>query len=201
MKEVVIAAYDKDYFYWTKNLNSDIKVTVYRKGKYVDLPDEIYLENNVGRDVHTFFYHIVNRYDTLSKYTFTAQEFPFDHVFNYVDIINSNIFNIKNYASQNFGGCWFFCTQHPVLECDKNGSPHHEGLNIEEVWVELFKIKCPDTIVFTPTGHFCATNDHIRLRPLNFYKKILKILETNDQSPWIIERLEPYIFDMKYEII
>ena len=201
MKEVVISAYDRDYHYWVNNLNKDIKVTVYRKGTNYNLADEIYLENNVGRDVHTFFYHIVNNYDNLANYTFTSQDYFHDHVRNYIDIMNGDIRTLKENAVQDFGECWFYCTQYGgKLNCDKNGAPHHAGLDIPTIWNQLFKIDCPDTIVFTPTGHFCATNKHIQKRPLTFYKKVLNILETNEQAPWIIERLEPYIFDLNYDI-
>lgn len=200
MKELIIAAYDRDYS-WIKNLNTDIKVTVYRKGTKSNLPNEIYLENNVGRDVHTFFYHIVNNYDNLSDYTFTSQDYFQDHVSNYIHIMNGTENTLKEICVQDFGGCWFFCNQYGgKLTCDKNGAPHHEGLDIPTIWEQLFKIECPDTIVFTPTGHFCATREHIRKRPLSFYKKVLNILETNEQAPWVIERLEPYIFDLKFNI-
>lgn len=201
MKEIIISAYDRDYHYWIFKLNEDIKVTVYRKGNDLNISDEIYLPNNVGRDVHTFFYHIVKNYDNLSDYTFTSQDYFEDHVNNYIDIINGTILNIRANAVQDFGGCWFFCTQYGgKLTCDKFGAPNHPDLNIEPVWNELFKANCPDVITFTPTGHFCATKEHIRKRPISFYKKILSILETNEQAPWIIERLEPYIFDLNYDI-
>ena len=203
MKEVIIAAYDRDYHYWLNNLNKNVKVTVYRKGINHNLADEIYLENNVGRDVHTFFYHIVNNYNDhkLANYTFTSQDFFHDHIHNYLDIMNGDVDTLKANAVQDFGGCWFFCTQYGgKLTCDNNGYPHHSGLDIVSVWNELFKIECPNEIVFTPTGHFCATREHIQKRPLSFYKKVLNILETNKQAPWIIERLEPYIFDLNYEI-
>ena len=68
LKEIVISAYDKDYN-WINQLDSEIKVTVYKKGSK-PLPNEILIEPNVGRDVHTFFYHLVHNYDTLSDYTF-----------------------------------------------------------------------------------------------------------------------------------
>lgn len=201
MKEVVISAFNRDYNYWIGKLNPDIKVTIYRKGFNLNNPNEIFIEKNVGRDVHTFFYHIVKNYHNLLDYTFTAQDYFEDHVHNYIDIMNGDITTIQENAIQDFGGCWFFCTQYEgKLICDKNGSPNHSGLNIEPIWNELFKINCPNYIEFTPTGHFSITREHIQKRPIFFYKKIIDILETNEQAPWIIERLEPYIFDLTFEI-
>jgi hypothetical protein len=200
MKEVVISAFNRDYSNWIKLLNTDIKVTVYRKGTNLNTPYEIYLERNVGRDVHTFFYHIVNNYDNLADYTFTSQDYFQDHVYNYIEIINGNELTFKLNSCQDFGGCWFFSTQFGKIICNKFGNPYHPGLDIESVWDELFAIPCPEIILFTPSGHFCITKAHAQKRPVSFYKKILNILETNEQAPWIIERLEPYIFNSEYEI-
>jgi hypothetical protein len=200
MKEIVIAAYEREFSSWVQKLNPDIKVTVYRKGNNYNLENEIYLENNVGRDVHTFFYHIVNRYDSLSEYTFMSQDDFTYHVNNYIDVINSTPKKWDKYALHKFEKCWFFCTSHEILECDKTGMPNHGGLPIEEIWNELFDISIPEKISFPPGGHFCISSNAIKKRPLNFYKKILNILETNYSAPWVFERLEPYVFNTKYKI-
>ena len=60
-KELVIAAYDRDYS-WVNKLNNDVSVTVYRKGSGGLLDGEILITPNVGRDVHTFFYHLYNNF-------------------------------------------------------------------------------------------------------------------------------------------
>ena len=87
MKEVVIAGYDKPLD-WIKDFSSDIKTTIYRKGELMSYQDEIFIPNNIGRDVHTFFSHIVDRFDDLSDYTFFVQDYPFDHWENLISIIN-----------------------------------------------------------------------------------------------------------------
>jgi hypothetical protein len=193
MKELVIAAYDRDYS-WINKLNNEVKVTIYRKGNQELKHNEILIEPNLGRDVHTFFYHIFNRYDSLSDITFFSQDYPFDHVSNYIELINGNQNIWNENAKQTNGKCWFFCTQYDVLSCDKNGSPHHPGLELEKMWVKLFESSCPEILHFTPTGHFAISKEQIRKIPKEYYKHILNILETQSTSPWEIERLEPYIF-------
>jgi hypothetical protein len=94
MKEIIIAAYDRDYS-WIDQLDDDVKITIYRKGTNQNNPNEIYIENNVGRDVHTFFYHFANNYDNLSDYTFTSQDYFEDHVNNYIELINKIIINLN----------------------------------------------------------------------------------------------------------
>lgn len=194
-KELVIAAYDRDYS-WINSVNDDVSVIIYRKGDREIKPREILIEHNLGRDVHTFFYHLYNNYDNLADVTFFSQDYPFDHVSNYTTLINSNKFVWDTHSRQSSEGCWFFCTQYGVLDCDKNGLPHHPGLNLEEMWKQLFDSPCPDSFQFTPTGHFAITNQYARRIPKYRYRKILDILESQPTSPWEIERLEPYIFSV-----
>jgi hypothetical protein len=194
MKEVVIAAYDRDYD-WVNNLNSDVKVTVYKKGDSLLKDNEILIQPNLGRDVHTFFYHLYTQYDNLSDVTFFSQDFPFDHVANYIEIINGDKVLWNSLAKQHVDGCWFFCTQYGILECDKNGAPHHPGLDLEKMWNTLFPDdECPEHIYFTPTGHFAISKEQTQKIPKDYYRFILDILENETTSPWEIERLEPYIF-------
>lgn len=193
-KELVISIYDRDY-HWIKNVDDTIKITRYNKNLNNIFDGEIMIIPNVGRDVHTFFYHIVNSYNFLSDYTIFSQDWPFDHVDNYLEIINGDINVWNTFAKQIFDGCWFFCTSYDVISCDQYGLPHHHHeLPIVPVWNELFNDPLPEIINFTPTGHFCVSKEKIYKYPKSYYNKILKILEVNPLSPWIIERLEPYIF-------
>jgi hypothetical protein len=210
MKELVLSLFDKD-LEWIKSIDRNTKITIYRKGNITSHENEIYLTNNVGRDVHTFFYHIVNRYDTLSDYTFFSQDYPFDHIENYIQIINGDTldWNVNSsyrkdeywgYHWNNIGTMWRMDDSiewgNKVLKCDKVGKPHHgEDLPIEPIWDELFSSKCPDILEFTPGGHFSISKEQILHRSLEFYKKVLILLENNELSPWVIERLEPYIFN------
>lgn len=191
-KELVIAAYDRNYD-WISLVNKDIRITKYNKNVNI-MDGETLITPNVGRDVHTFFYHIVKNYDSLSDYTFFSQDNPFDHVTNYVDIINGDVNIYRLHAKQDFVGCWFFCTQYPILTCDIFGNPHHPGLDIKSIWIQIFTDPIPDGIIFAPTGHFCVTKEHVHRYPKAFYEKIKTILENNPMAPWIFERLEPYIF-------
>ena len=74
-KELVISAFVRDTS-WVNKINKDVSIKKYKKGKNLNLDDEIYIENNVGRDVHTFFYHILNNYDNLADITFFSQDYP-----------------------------------------------------------------------------------------------------------------------------
>jgi hypothetical protein len=83
-----------------------------------------------------------------------------------------------------------------VLKSDKFGGPHHPApLPIELIWNKLFSSECPNILEFTPGGHFSISKEQILCKDLEFYKEILILLENNELAPWVIERLEPYIFN------
>ena len=164
MKELVLAIWDRDYT-WINKLSNDIKITKYNKNLNTLKDDHIFLSTNVGRDVHTFFYHIVNRYETLSEYTFFAQDYIEDHVNNYTDIINGDINDIKNNAIQDLGGCWFFNTDYNyILECNSNGEPQHGGLPLERMAVIR-----PMSLIFRNTARFSEKGVRWAYCSINFF--------------------------------
>jgi len=200
-KELVIAAYNRDYEKHFSGVKEDVIKTVYRKGDISNLkPNEIFIDNNIGRDVHTFYYHIVNRYDTLSDITFFSQDFFEDHVSNYIEIINGDKDTWDSNGTLYDESCWFFNTgmmDHPrgTLDCDKNGFPHHNlGNEIIETWDTLFESPCPETITFSTGGHFAISREGAHKVPLNTYKKVLDLLEKPyTSSPYVMERLNVYV--------
>jgi len=209
-KELIISLYDRDIS-WISKLNPDVSIKIYRKGNLTNHPNEIYLENNIGRDVHTFFYHIVSQYKNLADYTFFSQDYPFDHIENYTDIINGNVEFWNEKASQHFEEYWGYHWNSigtmwnlqqsnqfggKILTCDKTGSGSWvRPLNLENSWKLFFKCECPEFFEFTPGAHFSISKNQIKLRSLTFYKKVLEFLENVDDAPYVIERFEPYIFN------
>jgi hypothetical protein len=222
-KEIVIAAYDKE-LNWMSQFNSDVKQTIYRKGIKTDNPNEIFIEPNLGRCVHSFFNHIYMNYDKMSDYTFFAQDFPFDHWENLVEIINAPILEddvyqkwLSTYSALTIGGYYGYhfntigsMWQMPpsqqfgsgrVLACLSNGHPqdHNPNINVDKYWDILFDCPKPSFYEFMPGGHFGITKEHVQLRSRSFYKKVVDLLVEDITAPWMIERLECYIFDIKFK--
>jgi hypothetical protein len=215
--EIVIAGYDKELG-WLKQLDPKVVKTVYRKGDVLPLSSgEIKLEVNLGRCVHTFFNHIYLNYGKESDYTFFVQDYPFDHWGNLIDIINGDTNNISKSASLTIGGYHGFhnntlgtawnmseSTQFDsgnVLSCLSNGMPqdHNPLINVDKYWDLIFDDKKPTTYEFIPGGHFCIHKEHIKLRTRKLYKQICELLIEDENAPWMIERLECYIFNPKYK--
>ena len=146
-KELVISLYKQD-LEWLNSIDKNIKITVYRKGNFTSYPGDIYIPNNVGREAHTYFYHIVNNYDSLSDYTFFSQDYPFDHIENYIQVINGGQEVWNTFSSQYYNEYWSYYNTAPgvnlnltpaisytgiTLKCDKNGYPNHPNLPIEKI--------------------------------------------------------------------
>tara|TARA_R110000796_G_scaffold58413_4_gene134861 strand:+ start:16317 stop:16994 length:678 start_codon:yes stop_codon:yes gene_type:complete len=220
IKEIVIAVYDKDIS-WLSKLDTDVIKTIYRKGenKY---DDEIILKPNVGRDVHSFFYHIYENYDSLADITFFVQDYPFDHWENVIEVINNETwenkasliingyygfhFNTIKIPSPKGGIMWTLLpSKHfdsgMVLRCQPNGRPHdmNPNINVNKYWGMLFEQEALTEYEFIPGGHFGITKETIKKRSREFYKKIIDILESDIHAPWVIERLECYIFNGEFK--
>ena len=217
-RELVVASYDK-YLDWLDRLNSDIKVTVYRKGdEEKQREDEIKLEPNKGRCVHTFFNHIYTNYDNLSDITFFGQDWPFDHWEDIVEVVNNGTENLRHqlkiggYYGFHFntitvpsplgGTMWQLSSskQHgegSLLVCQSNGYPQdsNPNINVDKYWNLLFTDEKPTEYEFIPGGHFGITKEHTQLRSKEFYKKVCDFLLEDESAPWMIERLECYIFN------
>jgi hypothetical protein len=214
-KELVIAVYNRDYSTWATNIDKNVKITPYRKGTASPLlNNEIKIEPHVGRDVHTFFWHIYHNYENLSEYTFFVQDFPFDHWGNLIEKVNSGNFDdcqsqiggYFGYYNSNIGipftleNSEHFLSS-KVLSCQSNGLPHdsQNNVNVDKFWNFLFKVPPPSKYEFIPGGHFVIHNLQVYKRTKEFYKNIVNLLELYPESPWCIERLELYIFDDRFE--
>ena len=216
-KEIVIAAYDKELT-WMEKFNPDVKQTIYRKGTKTDNPNEIFIEPNIGRCVHSFFNHIYTNYDNLSDYTFFAQDYPFDHWENLIEIINDGVDMVEKHVTLKIGGYYGFHfnsigTMWPmpasqqfgsgrVIACFSNGHPQdlNPNINVDSYWDILFDEPRPNMYEFMPGGHFGITKEHVHLRSREFYGKIVQLLEESETAPWLIERLECYIFNPNYKV-
>jgi hypothetical protein len=192
-KELVVSYY-KENLNWLNKIK-DYKITVYNKSD-IDIPNTIKLPN-VGREMHTYFHHIVTNYDNLSDWVFFTQAEPFDHVRNY-DWLLDVFPNSLSYNKLNIDDCYFFSYGifKDKLVSQSNGRPHHMPvLNIDTLWSSLFTSPPPSGYPFVAGCLFCVTKEQIRIRDISFYEKCLKITEEREQSPWEFERMMFYVFN------
>jgi hypothetical protein len=106
-------------------MNRFTKVIIYNKG--IKLIEEDYNEilmENVGREGHTYYSHIVNNYDNLDDYTIFLQGNPFDHSPNLID----NLFKYINNKELNI--YFDYLSEKIVNSClgVEHGSPECKNL-------------------------------------------------------------------------
>jgi len=209
-KEIVISSYKEDTS-WISNINQDVKIYLYNKdnkSNTINLP-------NIGREAHTYLYHIVTNYNNLSDYIFFFQGPPFDHTGDCINIVNSdrNYWDKKSqmkyngywgYAHNSLGTMWkldkceFF--EGNCLKSSIDGKPHHFGLPIKEVWNQIFDIDIPGILEFIPGNQFHINKQLIHNKPLSFWQNLYNMSQIIELFPWVFERLTPYIFNSKITI-
>jgi hypothetical protein len=188
-KEVVVAYY-KENIEWLENIK-DYKITIYNKS-HLDIPNTIKLEN-VGREMNTYFHHIIENYDNLSDVIFFTQGNPLDHVSNYIEILNGYPQTLSN-SVLSIGDAHFFSDIITFI-CDMYGNPYHWGLDMNVIWKTVFTSPAPEKIEFTAGCIFCVTKEQIKIRDLSFYQKCLELSVIRERSPWEYERLMSFIFN------
>ena len=167
--ELVISRYSENLD-WVESYQD--YATVYNKGEYIE--GAIALKN-IGREAHTYVYHIVNNYDNLSDYTCFLQGDPMDphspRLYLYLDyILDSNELLPE-----------FFWISERIVEGDfeYEREPYHKIFsNIKYAYEKVFgKEPKIEKFIFGSGAMFCVSRDRIRERPIEFYKNILDIFE------------------------
>jgi hypothetical protein len=201
--QVIVARYNEDVT-WVKDIQ--YKTIIYNKNGSSNITTEIVLETNestdsqydypmeeddeinifeydlpnVGREGHTFFYHIVKNYDNLPEYLAFVQGNPFDHCPNFKNIVND--FDFK--------------TEFLPLGVLHELTMEYESINeqVESFGKTIgFNISFP--IYMTPGAQYIISRRLIKNRPLEFYEKILESL-SHEIYPLSVLTVEKTLFQI-----
>jgi hypothetical protein len=193
-KQLVVSHYEQNLS-WVSTTTAFINTIVYDKSKK---DTGLVKLENLGREPHTYVHHILENYTSLADWTIFAQDNPFEHVDNWMDIVSGDQTAWDRHATLKQKGTYFFSNL-GVLQSDQIGGPHHIGLPMLEVWNATFTQECPLSISFVPSCHCIIHRDNILARPVTFYQNIMQILEDSYYSPWVFERYLSYIFDSNFK--
>lgn len=193
--DLVVARYAEDVS-WIDDLKAvHPRVWLYNKGGNTPGRPCITLDN-VGREAHTYLFHIVNHWDDLADRTVFCQGSTSDHAKDFVDDVLLYGINPSVDPFTPFG---VNVSNHRVrmVRDDLTGQPNHQfGLPIED-YCNRFKIELPGRFVyFAPGACFAVTRKCIHSRPLPFYRALLNDITNTPgrQQPWVLERIWSYIF-------
>ncbi len=178
---VVIARYEENLD-WLNRIKKNCNVIIYNKGKENIHTNYKQIKiDNVGREAHTFLYHIVENYDKMSDFTVFLQGDPFEHKkTGLIEYINSG-----SYIDTPIG--------HDSHIENSQGSIVSYYLNINKNLNLLFKDP-PRHFQFVCGAQNSVSRENITKRSLNFYKFLLMKFDTDPNWPWILERFWNLIF-------
>lgn len=172
--EFVIAKYKEDMS-WTKDLAPHI-VTIYDKSTG-ELP-------NVGREAHTYLYHIVKNYDKLNDVTVFLQGNPFDHVTLEGDLNT----NVQSYS---------FDKTEPFF----NTRRFFERTRLCNRTYRIMFGYDPGDLYFSNGAMWIVQKQDILARPLEFYQRLFEHLciprsynEDGVFNAWTMECMWQFIF-------
>lgn len=182
--EVVVARYNEDLYWIAKEFPNE-KITVYNKGEdNLKLPDNCTIIKlpNIGRESHTYLYHIINNYNNLSDRVlflqgtpYTMQKFTITPLNKYKKIGQTQCKNI-------IAG---LCEETNIYEesehvKDFTKTKYRNTIFKNYDFVEYFKEYInPDeeNIYFSYNANFAVDKNKILLNNIEYYQKIFNTLD------------------------
>ncbi|NCC25774.1 MAG: DUF3431 domain-containing protein [Deltaproteobacteria bacterium] len=174
-----------------------------RRGPYHSLP-------NIGREAHTYLYHILKNYPRFPTYTFFSQGDPFPH-FSSGTTPELLAKTIRELVFRNI--CFKGLASYSI-RCDRMGRPHELALGgksgvwagashdipVGEVYKHLFQGPVPTSFhTRAPAGLFLVHKDRILARPREFYARAMNLVLADPGDEWntghAFERLWAIIFN------
>ncbi len=193
MVEIIVARYNED-LNWLYNYYHIVKV--YDKGNMYS--NESIKLDNIGREGHTFLYHIINNWDNLSGLIFFVQGNILDH-----DIypINFYLFT-KNHLTinlscnrTNFENFW----GHLIPNKSKYWNIQSSELTYNEWWDKYVQKPKPlkENFKWCPGGIFSVSRQLIYQNSKEYYQNLLSSLRNinNPEEGHYLERSWYYIFN------
>lgn len=184
--KTVVARFNEDID-WTNGLSNCV---IYNKGPYapstlhpvVQLP-------NVGREGHTYLYHILQHYDALDDYTCFLQGHPFDHT---PDLGN----RLRLFQDNPVPFYMLSRNIHSVNLCYDYTDSSLQDRPITMYEAIFGQSKKNHHYQFGAGAQFIVSRDLIRSRPKSFYEKIMTMMDHSVNPPegYVLERFWPMIF-------
>lgn len=207
--EIVLARYHEN-LEWMLTISRLVKI--YNKGKNIPVYTNIFgikklLEiqlPNIGRESHTYLYHIINNWDNLPRTTFfgqgklTSDHCPFPlyiYLISKKQNITINLYNkgvkLTNEKRIDHNGKYKYNLKRGLLKPAR--------LNFEEWWREYINIPYPGSqnILWSHGALFSVTRELIKSNSLDYYKKLISCIDCHPdpEEGHYFERAWYYIFN------
>lgn len=187
-KHLIVARYNES-LEWLKEIDCFDEIFIYNKGSERSSNNEIKLPN-IGREAHTFSYHIARNYDNLGDINIFLQGNPFDHA--------------KKLKSDESLKSFFINTNYDTVNsipflCDLiEDIPRNTALCYED----CLKGDIPNPILFAPGAQWIVPQKNIKSKSKKFYINLLRNLSEKERftntdgiyNAWNLEGMWNYIF-------
>ena len=174
---LVVARYNEDVS-WVRDFPKKI---IYNKGDITSIPEDLreYVVNleNVGREAHTYLYHIIHNWDKLDNVTIFSQG-------KYSDHINLSPKQFKEQFSNIVGGSTNYSDSRLWGGASRNYNFNLKEWSDRELgnshltygpWFErVFNCKYNDSTLVYAAAIFSVEKHKILTRPKEFYEKLIK---------------------------
>jgi hypothetical protein len=187
MFDLVVAKY-KENISWVDSI--PFRKFIYNKDS-IDYPNSIKLEN-IGREAHTWAYHVVFNYEHLAEYTIFVQGDPFYHFHNFIEIamnLPRSLSALPFYGE----GVYGLADINQPEDID-----FLRGRNVRpDLVLRLIKHNDPDRYMFPFAwgAQYIVHRDNLRSKSIEFWEKLIYIhQDSNAHWPWSIERCWADIF-------
>jgi hypothetical protein len=197
--EIVVARYKEDVR-WAEKIPN---VTIYDKSGdpvtgSIPLP-------NVGREAHTYLYHLVSRYETLAKKTLFLQGWPFDHEHFGLRYYCENTEDFLTWYNEtremNSDHNWFW----PIRPEEKFSVPVVDKVSFFREYISSW---IPKTHTYNWGAQFCVTVECVRKRSKDYYRRLLAVMSEkvfhingNKYEDWktavLMETFWPCVFGLQ----
>lgn len=189
---IVIAKYCEDIS-WVDNLENNTKIYIYTKNGET-YKDHIYTNiklPNIGRESHTYLYHIINNYNNLTDIVIFTQGNYKDHI----NDINELYYKINDFYHMPYDHIKDF----RLMNYGTDLVPNKDNFTVDQ-WLKHYNIETnPEKYIYKIKYGACfsTTKQNILSRPLSFYQELIKQLDTNNSEVGhFFERAWYFIFNV-----
>lgn len=194
-RELVVSVYREKVEWLVKRqeiLGDREKISAYVKSDRNDFTFADKLPN-IGRESHTYIYHIIKNYNNLADFTTFVQGGPFFH-FHGPDNPNLEFFNFVEQPVHDYNPLGDFA----MTDCF--GRPFsHWDVDLFPVWNRLFEGNMPHRFFANFGAQFIVSKSVIQNRSLEFWRELYMMHDEIEYLPWALEIMWYYIFDPRYK--
>jgi len=195
--ELVVARY-RENLNWLRNVPDSLRVTVYDKaeeGSEASWPGAIRLPN-LGREAHTYLYHLIHRYDSLVEWTVFCQGKPFDHAYDFHQ-------QLRSFAADPEAMGPFRWLGHIIDTDDYQGgrlfqrwskNEDQRSLDLTGFHQALWGETGPPSYTFVLGAQFAVHREVIRRQSPDFYQKALILTTDFPDGAHCFERVWDRVF-------